>query len=172
LLQVSFGPYYGFFALFLRDLSYPDYAVGLLLSIGVVAEIMVFIYAGTLFKYFSIKNMLFISLIFTAIRWFLVGQYGDVVWILSLTQLTHAASFALFHTASMIFITNHFDKNQQSRGQAIYIGGVYGVGGAVGAYLAGVLWLDGSGATTAFEVAAATALIGAFLMLFMRNKEH
>ncbi len=172
LLQVSFGPYYGFFALFLRDLSYPDYAVGLLLSIGVVAEIIIFIYAGTLFKYFSLKGMLISSLAITAVRWLLVAQYGDVVWLLALTQLTHAASFGLYHSASMLFISNHFDKNQQSRGQAIYIGGVYGVGGAIGAYLAGVLWLDGMGATTTFEVAAATALMGAFLMLFMKNKEH
>ena len=43
LLQLSFGPYYSFFALYLRDLDYPIYAVGSLISLGVVAEITIFI---------------------------------------------------------------------------------------------------------------------------------
>ncbi|MDC1255973.1 MFS transporter [bacterium] len=70
LLQISFGPYYSFFALYLRDLDYPGYAVGLLISVGVVAEIFIFVIAGKLFKYFSIKNLITLSLLLTGIRWF------------------------------------------------------------------------------------------------------
>ncbi len=170
LLQISFGPFYNFFALFLRDLAYPGYAVGLLISLGVLAEIIIFIYAGSLFKYFSVKSLLVFSLFVTAVRWFLVAYFADSVWFLSFTQLLHAASFALYHSASMLFISKHFDKAQQSRGQAIYLGGVYGIGGAIGAYVAGILWLDGHGAKTAFIVAAAAALLASMLMLFHKSK--
>ena len=79
----------------------------------------------------------------------------------------HAASFALFHSASMLFISNHFTTCQQSRGQAVYLGGVYGVGGAIGAYVAGVLWHDGSGASMTFLAASIAALTAALIMLFM-----
>lgn len=171
LLQISFGPFYGFFALFLRDLEYPGFAVGLFISLGVLAEIVVFIFASRFFKYLSLKTILTFSFAVTAIRWFLVAMFAEYAWVLALTQLIHAASFALFHSASMIFISNHFSSCQQSRGQAIYLGGVYGVGGAIGAYLAGVLWLDGLGATTAFLTASIAALLASFLMMFL-PKEH
>lgn len=167
LLQISFGPYYGFFALFLRDLDYPGFAVGLFISLGVLAEILVFIFASSFFKSFSLKSLLVFSLAATALRWLIVALYAESIWLLAFTQLIHAASFALFHSASMIFISSHFSACQQSRGQAIYLGGVYGVGGAIGAYLAGVLWLDGIGATTAFLTASVAALLAAILMSFL-----
>ena len=167
LLQISFGPYYGFFALFLRDLGYSGFVVGLLISLGVIAEIIVFIFAGSLFKHFSLKTLLFISLVVTAVRWFMVAFYAGSFWLLAFTQLMHAASFALFHSASMLFISHHFTSCQQSRGQAFYLGGVYGGGGAIGAYVAGVLWLDGVGANTAFLSASIMALIASAIMLFM-----
>lgn len=167
LLQISFGPYYGFFALFLRDLEYPGFAVGLLISLGVVAEIVVFIFASHFFKHFSLKSLLVFSLAITSFRWLMVAMYSESAWLLALTQLIHAASFALFHSASMTFISGHFSASQQSRGQAIYLGGVYGVGGAIGAYLAGALWLDGLGATTAFLTASGAALLAACLMIFL-----
>lgn len=170
LLQISFGPYYGFFALFLRDLEYPGFAVGLFISLGVLAEILVFIFASSFLKHFSLKSLLTFSLAVTALRWFLVALYADSAWILAFTQLIHAASFALFHSASMIFISSHFSPCQQSRGQAIYLGGVYGAGGAIGAYLAGALWLDGLGATTAFLTASIAAFLAALLINFLPSK--
>jgi PPP family 3-phenylpropionic acid transporter len=170
LLQISFAPYYGFFALFLRDLSYSGFTIGLLISLGVVAEIIVFIYAGVFFKRFTLKQLLVFSLLITALRWSLVAHFSHVVWVLSLTQIVHAASFALYHSASMLFISKHFSPCQQSRGQAVYLGGVYGTGGAIGAYLAGTLWLDGLGAKTTFIVASGSALLAGILMFFFTEK--
>jgi len=167
MLQISFGPYYSFFALFLRDLEYTGIVIGLMIGFAVVAEIIVFIYVGQLFKSFTIKGLLIFSLFITAIRWTLLAQYGDVFWILLLSQLMHAASFGLYHSASILFIRQHFDANQQSRGQALYVGGVYGIGGAIGAYFSGLLWLDGVGAQTSFNFAAVTVLIGASFALFI-----
>ena len=83
----------------------------------------------------------------------------------------HAASFGLYHSASILFISQHFDINQQSRGQALYVGGVYGLGGAIGAYFAGLLWLDGVGAQTSFNLAAVIVLIGAVFALFIPLQE-
>ena len=171
LLQISFGPYYGFFALFLRDLHYPGFAVGLFVSIGVLAEIVVFIFVSRFFKRYSLKVLLIFSLAVTSLRWLLMALYADFAWLLALTQLIHAASFALFHSASMMFISNHFSACQQSRGQAIYLGGVYGIGGAVGAYIAGLLWNDGVGATNTFLAASVMALLAACLMCFLPKKE-
>jgi len=169
LLQLSLGTYYSFFGLYLRDLEYPTIAIGLLISLGVVAEITIFIYAGKIFKYFSIKSILIFSLMITAFRWFLMGHYGDIMTIMILSQLIHAASFGLYHSASIQFLQQHFDPSQQNRGQAIYIGGVYGLGGGIGAYYAGTLWLEGSGATNAFDMAVLAAFVGALFTLFIKT---
>lgn len=170
LLQVSFAPYYGFFALFLRDLQYSGLTVGLIISLGVVAEVIAFIYMGVLFKYFSLNILLVFSLGITAIRWFLIPIVADSIVLLAIIQLGHAASFAIYHSASMAFISSHFTKMQQSRGQGIYLGGVYGIGGAIGAYLTGILWLDGEGASNTFIMAGTSALLGAIIMVFTKNK--
>ena len=167
MLQMSFGPYYVFFALYLKSLAYSGFLIGIFIAIGVLAEIGVFVFSAIFFKHFSLKSLLSISILFTALRWFLVGHFADSHSALAASQLLHALSFALYHSASIAFIQKHFNANQQSRGQALYIGGVYGVGGAVGAYVAGLLWQDGLGAVTSFDFAAVTALIGGVLALFL-----
>lgn len=167
MLQMSFGPYYGFFALYLRELNYPGFAVGGFITIAVLAEIIIFIYASFFFRHFSIKTLLAISLLLTAFRWFLTGSFAGNVWLLAIAQGIHAFSFGLYHSASIGFIHQHFSRNQQSRGQAIYIGGVYGLGGAIGAYLAGIVWQDGLGSELSYNLAMMVALLGTLLVLSM-----
>ncbi|MFT6920146.1 MAG: PPP family 3-phenylpropionic acid transporter [Cognaticolwellia sp.] len=170
MLQMSFGPYYVFFALYLKNLAYSGFLIGIFIAIGVVAEIGVFVFAAIFFKSFSLKTLISMSILLTAFRWFIVGHFANSDMALALSQLIHALSFGLYHSASISFIQQHFNANQQSRGQAIYIGGVYGVGGAIGAYVAGLLWQEGIGAVITFDFAAVTALIGGILALFLRNK--
>lgn len=172
LLQMSFGPYYVFFALYLQNLDYSGFLIGIFIAIGVVAEVGIFIFAGLFFRSFSIKTLISVSILLTALRWYLVGHFAQSNTALVLSQLIHALSFGLYHSASIAFIQRHFNANQQSRGQAVYIGGVYGAGGALGAYIAGVLWLNGEGAMTTFDFAAISALIGGVLALMMKNHDE
>ncbi len=172
LLQISFAPYNGFFALFLRDFDYTGLSIGLFIGLGVVAEIAAFIYMGSLFKHCSLNTLLVLSLIVSAARWFFMPLIADSPFWLAMSQLSHAVSFAIYHSASMQFIASHFTTCQQGQGQGIYLGGVYGIGGALGAYVTGVLWQDGLGANDAFIVAAVVALIGAIVMYFARPKEQ
>jgi PPP family 3-phenylpropionic acid transporter len=167
MLQMSFGPYYGFFALYLRELNYPGFAVGGFITIAVLAEIIIFLYASFFFRHFSLKALLAISIFLTALRWFITGSFAGNIGLLAITQCLHAFSFGLYHSASIGFIHQHFTRNQQSRGQAIYIGGVYGLGGAIGAYLAGTFWQDGQGSELSYNLATMAALIGTLLVLFM-----
>ena len=172
MLQMSFGPYYVFFALYLQNLAYSGFLIGIFIAVGVVAEVGIFIFAGLFFKSFSLKTLISVSILLTALRWYIVGHYADSDIAIALSQLIHALSFGLYHSASIAFIQQHFNANQQSRGQAIYIGGVYGVGGAVGAYVAGVLWQDGLGAMTTFDFAALTAFIGGVFALFLQHNNN
>ena len=171
LLQVSFGPYYSFFALYLRDMTYPSYAVGLYISLGVVAEIGIFFIAGRLYQLFGVRILIAFSLFATAVRWYITGHFAASAYVLIIAQLLHAMSFGLYHSASIQYVQQHFNRDQQNRGQAIYIAGVYGVGGAIGAYVSGLLWKDGVGALQSFEFAALMCLIGTGLACFIKEKK-
>ena len=171
LLQVSFGPYYSFFGLYVLQLDYPSIAVGSFIVVGVIAEILIFIFAGRLFKQFSVKSILVTSLLLTAVRWWLTASLAENTLMLVLAQVLHAASFGLYHSACMQYLHKHFSKHQQNRGQAIYISGVYGVGGALGAYFSGITWQNGEGAELTFVIAAACALIASLLLLALPKQE-
>ncbi len=171
LLQISFGAYYNFFVLLLLDHNYSGLFIGVLLGIAVLAEIFIFIFSGKLFKYFSLKILLILSLLFSALRWLLIAHFVDSLFLLIFSQLIHALSFGVYHSASVLFISQHFDSNQQNRGQAIYVGGIYGLGAAIGAYVAGSMWQEGAGAIMTFEVSAGVAFIGAVLLLLLKEKK-
>ena len=172
MLQMSFGPYYGFFALYLRELNYPGFAVGIFIAISVIAEILIFVYASVFFRYFRLKTLLALSILLTALRWFMTGSFADVIWVLVMVQCIHALSFGLYHSVSIQFIHQHFNDDQQNRGQAIYIGGVYGLGGAIGAYIAGIVWQGGEGSELAYNLAAFAAFVGFLFVLFMQDKRE
>ncbi len=171
MLTISFGPYSAFFALYLRDLGYPSYSVGLFISLGVIAEIIMFIYVGTFLHKFKLGSLIIFCISITGVRWFLLREFADNLTLLVLSQLLHAVSFALYHTASMQYLQNHFEPKQQNRGQAVYSAGVYGIGGALGAYLAGLLWANGIGYKAAYDMAIIMTIIGSISAAFMLKDE-
>lgn len=165
LLQLSFGPYYGFFALYMRDLGYSSEQTGWLIALSVLAEVGIFLIAGQLIKRFGVKWLLVASMLFTALRWWLLAEAATVLPLLIGGQLLHAFSFGLTHAVSMHFIYQYFPKAFQSRGQAIYASLSFGCGGALGNVIAGSLWQQGQGAYQSFMFAAFSALLGGLLLL-------
>lgn len=165
LLQFSFGTYYGFFALYMRDLGYNGQQIGLLIALGVLAEIGIFLLAGRLISRFGVKLVLIGCMLLTALRWYLLADLPHAELMIILSQCLHAFSFGLTHSASMNFIHTYFGSDFQSRGQALYISLSFGLGGAIGNYMAGNLWLQGKGAYAAFALSALIALLGGAVLL-------
>lgn len=170
-LQLSFAPYYGFFALYMRDIGYDAQQIGWLVSLGVAAEVIIFLLAGKLINRMGVKYTLIFCLIVTALRWAALAEYAQYPWILLLSQCIHAFSFGLAHAAAMQFIHHHFGDNQKSRGQAIYVSVSFGLGGSIGSYLAGFLWQQGEGAQLTFFLAGGASLAGALLMALVKSAD-
>lgn len=166
LLQVSFGAYYGFFALYMRDLDYSGQQTGLLIAIGVVAEIGIFLIARRLISRFGVWQLLLACLVLTAMRWYALAAWAQFGMVVVVSQLIHALSFGLAHVTAMHFITHFFPARFQSRGQALYVSIAFGIGGALGNYVAGQLWDQGVHAYETFAFAAGAALIGALCLIF------
>lgn len=169
-LQISFGPYYGFFALYTRDLGYSGATTGWLIGLGVIAEVLIFLQAGKWIEKVGLKWILIVTMLLTALRWYLLAVLAQSPWILFASQTLHAFSYGMAHAASMVFILQYFAKHQQGQGQAIYTSMAFGVGGAIGNYSAGYFWQQGQGAEFSFLLAAGFALIGSFALLLIPAK--
>lgn len=172
LLQLSFAPFYAFFALYLTQLGYASFTVGAVLALGVVAEVVMFLVASRWFGGFRLSRLLAFCMAVTALRWWLVAEFAATLWLLAASQLLHAFSFALQHSAAIRFLHRHFPKHQQSRGQAIYISLAFGGGAALGAWVSGMTWQDGAGASFTYSLAAGAALLGmVFAFGIARDKQ-
>lgn len=170
LLQMSFGCFYGFFALYMRQLGYSGMETGLLIALGVLAEIGIFLISGKIIARFGVRLILIVSIVLTAARWWMLAFYADwLMWVV-ISQCIHALSFGLTHATSVHFVHHFFPPQFQSRGLAIYISLSFGIGGAIGHYLSGVFWQSGQGAELAFVISGFMAMAGA-LVLFATSKK-
>ena len=161
--QASHGPYYTFYSLYMESLGYSRVSIGLLWSLGVFAEVVLFFYMHRLLNIQSASFWLVVALGLTALRWVLMGLFSDSTIIVLLTQCLHAASFGMFHAAAIHQIHAFFPRHH-GRGQALYSAASFGAGGAVGSLFAGSLW-ETMSPTHTFLVAAMIAFIGMIVAL-------
>ncbi len=158
LMQASHGPYYSFYTLYLEDHGYSRALIGQLWALGVVAEIGVFLLMHRWLPALGARRLLLISIALAVVRWLLIGGFVDLLWVLLIAQLLHAATFGSFHAAAIDLIHRFFPGRLQGRGQALYSSMSFGVGGALGSLYAGYLW-DGVGPMWVYMAAAVAALI-------------
>lgn len=165
LLQIAHGPYYTFFSIHLDALGYSKSTTGLLWSLGVLAEVFLFLVMHRVMAACSLRAIMLVSLLLSALRWYLIGFYADQAVVLFFAQLMHAATFGSFHAVAVELVRRYF-TGFQGQGMALYSGLSFGGGGALGALLSGVLWESGAGLTFLMAVAASIlALIIAWLYL-------
>lgn len=165
LLQLSHGPYYTFYSLYLTEnYGYSSTATGLLWALGVLAEVVIFIVMPKIMRRFTLRDLLLISFAVTAIRWLLIGYAAQWLWILLFAQLLHAFSFGTAHAASIEVVRTWFKSTNQGQGQALYSSFSFGAGGATGALVGAFLW-DHSASLT-FLIASISIFIGFLIAWF------
>ncbi|MBE0483801.1 MAG: MFS transporter [Bacterioplanes sp.] len=165
LLQVSFGPYYTFFSIYLSSLDYPSWSIGWLWALGVLAEVLLFWRFQRISHWLSWRSWLLVCLLLTALRWWLIAGWAESLSWLILAQLVHAFSFAAMHVLAMQFIQGHLPAAQQLKGQAYYSGLGFGLGSALGAWGSGTLW-QVIGAESTFQLAAIIAILAGLVAWF------
>lgn len=161
LLQLSHGPYYTFFSVYLEANGYGRTQTGLLWSFAVVAEVVIFLCMPRLLSRFSLRSILLASLLLAALRWVLIAWLVGYLPLLLFAQCLHAASFASHHATAIEIIRRLFHAHP-GQGMAMYSGFSYGAGAAGGALLSGVFWSISPVAT--FVGAASIALLAAALV--------
>jgi PPP family 3-phenylpropionic acid transporter len=169
LVQLSHGPYYTFYTIYLEQHLYSRSLIGQLWALGVIAEVIIFLFMHRWLPRFGIRAVLLLSLLLSTVRWLIIGFFPENLSLLLFAQLLHAASFGTFHAAAIAWVHQHFTGRNQGRGQALYSSVSFGAGGAIGSLFSGYLWLS-PGPTITFSIAA-TATFIAFIIGFYWLKD-
>jgi len=159
LMQVSFGPYYTYFSLFLQQNGYQPSMLGVFWALGVIIEIVVFAYSARLLNWIPARRMILIALALAAVRWLVTALLPTSLPMMVLAQLTHAITFGGFFAACMKLMSEYFPGRSGGHGQGLFYGFSSGLGGVAGALLASGAW-QLSGGRLAFILAAVAALVG------------
>ena len=171
LVQVSFGPYYTFFSIYLGEHGYTPSVQGLLWSIGVLVEIGLLFLSQRIFRRWGARRLLVFSLGITSLRWWVTAAWPDSLAMMVLAQTTHAFSFAAFFAAAMLLLAEYFPGRHNGHGQGVFYGLSSGVGGVIGALLAGQLWrIGGQAAFVASGFIALAAFAIAWYWLLKRPR--
>jgi PPP family 3-phenylpropionic acid transporter len=158
-MAAAHGTLYAFFTLHLERAGYRITTIGVLWTLGVLAEIVVFLYLPQIFRRFTLSAILVSSFGCAVVRFLVLGWFPEAMWLIVLAQLLHAASFGSFHAAAVAAVHRLFPEGAQARGQALFSSVTYGAGSAGGALAAGWLWQAG-GPALAFCASALAGLVG------------
>jgi PPP family 3-phenylpropionic acid transporter len=158
-MAAAHGALYVFYSIYLVGRGYSTTLVGFLWTLGVVAEIIVFLAMPRLFGAFSLRAILLFSFACAIVRFLAIGWgVGSLALILA-AQLLHAATFGAYHAASVAAVNRWFAGRHQARGQALYGSLSFGAGGMLGGLVSGWAW-DALGAEITYTLSAGFALLG------------
>jgi MFS transporter, PPP family, 3-phenylpropionic acid transporter len=167
-MAMAHGALYAFFTLHLQREGYSGALIGFLWTLGVLAEMLVFVLLPLVFRRYSLSAILLASLGCAVLRFLAIGWGAAELAILVVAQLLHAATFGAFHAASVAAVHRVFPSGAHGRGQTLFSSLAYGAGGAAGALVAGWSWQAG-GPAAAFTGSAVAALAGIFLAFQLKR---
>jgi PPP family 3-phenylpropionic acid transporter len=162
-MAVAHGAMYAFYSIYLEAEGYSKTLIGSLWTLGVLAEVVLFLRLPQLLRRFSLRALLIASFACAVVRFLAIGWGVGSLAVLAAAQLLHAATFGAYHSASVAAVHRMFAGALEARGQALFSSLSYGLGGAAGTLLAGWTW-QALGPEPSFAVSAAFAALGGWLV--------
>jgi PPP family 3-phenylpropionic acid transporter len=162
-MTMAHGTMYTFFSIYLEAAGYAKSVIGALWTLGVLAEIGVFLWLPQLLRRFGLRALLLASFACAAVRFAAIGWGVGSLALLAGAQLLHAATFATHHAATVAAVHRLFPGVLAARGQALYSSLGFGLGGSAGVLLAGWTW-EALGPVPSFAASALFGLLGGALV--------
>jgi PPP family 3-phenylpropionic acid transporter len=163
-MSAAHGALYVFYSLHLVEHGYSKTLVGWMWTLGVVAEIAVFMGMPQLLRAFSLRGILVFSFATAILRFLVIGWAPDSLALLLFAQLLHGATFGAYHAAAVAAVNEWFGARHQARGQALYGSVSFGAGGMIGGVLSGYTW-DWVGSAWTYSLGALFALMGLLVLV-------
>jgi PPP family 3-phenylpropionic acid transporter len=161
---------YVFYSLYLADLGYNKFQIGLFWALGVAAEVIFFYFQSKVLSRLDAEVVLQIAFGMGVFR-FILMAFFPLTWVLILAQLMHAGTFGAHHSAATKLLQRWFTGSLQARGQALMATVSYGLGGTLGGLLAGCLW-DATEPRNVFVMAALACGLGGMAIGKLRPSHY
>lgn len=164
LTLASHSAYFAFSSLHWQALGHSELIIGLLWGLGVIAEVILFVYAKQALARVGALGLLLIGGIAGVVRWSLMPLDLPLVLLFPL-QVLHAFTFGAAHLGAMYFITDQVDPKLSATAQGLYSSAVMGIALSLTTLLSGYLFEAHGGLV--FLAMAAMSLGGALIAGFM-----
>ena len=137
LLQLSFGGFYNFFTIYETAHGISLEMTSWLWSFGVLCEIAMLYWQGPLLRR-DLLGLLEFAVATTVLRWGILWLWPDSLPAAFIAQSLHAVNFALYYSAAIAYIFELY--RQKKLAQQFFLGITFGLGGSLGALLAGWIY--------------------------------
>lgn len=162
-MQMSFGGFYNFFTIYETTHGISLEMTSYLWSFGVICEILIFYFQAPLLKN-NLLTIIKICVGITIFRWLLLYIYPDSITVTFFTQSLHAFSFGLYHSSVIIYLYTLYENKKLA--QQFMYGVAYGLGGFVGALIAGAVYGE-----YLFLYSALFSLLSLITLFFVRKNQ-
>ncbi|RUM68174.1 MAG: MFS transporter [Sulfurospirillum sp.] len=164
LMQVSFGAFYSFFTIYESEHGVALTTISYLWTFGVICEIVLFYYQARIL-HLPLLRIIRFTILITSVRWTLLFLFPENLAVIFISQSLHAFSFALYHTATLSYLSGiYHDKKLAAQ---FYYGIGFGLGGFFGSLIAGYVY-----GAYLFAVSAVIALLAFISLLFYDTKQQ
>ncbi len=119
LVQATHAVYYTFGTLHWQSLGISTPVIGALWSVGVLAEIALFIWAAIFLRRFGPAGLILLGAAGAVLRW-TVTAFDPPLWLLFPVQALHGLSFGATHLGAVHFISDAVPEDRSSTAQGLY----------------------------------------------------
>ena len=160
--RIADGPYYSFFSLHLKNLGFGEGFIGIAWSVGVVAEVGIFLIAPYFLRRFSNRAILYVAYFAGVIRWSLVALFAQPA-ILLFSQLFHGLTFGAFYAASVSYVERSNPPEFRATAQSVFASFAFNLGVLLGYLYSGPV-MEHYGAKVLFLSAAGISLVATLML--------
>lgn len=169
MLQASHSVYYIFGAIHWRGAGIDDRLIGVLWSVGVVAEILLFAVGARMSDKLGPFGLMFLAVAAGVIRWPLLALTNNFA-ILFFIQILHGITFGAAHLGAMAFLSRAVPASLSATAQSLHGALAMSALSALISPLSGNLY--GSFGANAFFFMAALSVAGGLLAIAARRLWH
>ena len=166
-IQGSHALLYGFGTLNWLRLGFDEDVIGLLWAEGVIAEVILFVFAADAIKRIGPARLIALAGLVCVVRWSLTG-FAESLPLIALLQLLHAFTFGAAHLGAIFFISQRMPEEISATAQTIYALMVSGLGVGLTSFAAGHLYEAFAG--RAFVAMALMGLVGTIIAWQIRRR--
>ncbi|WP_316860066.1 MFS transporter [uncultured Cohaesibacter sp.] len=165
LIQASHSMLYSFATIYWQKIGIPSNITGLLWSVSVLAEVLLFTFSKKISSFLNWKQLMSVAAIMACLRWTLF-PFELPIFVYFILQILHAGTFACAHLGAMFFINEIVDDALSGTAQGLYTM-LTGLLSAIATTVSGYLFAQWSG--MAFLSMAIVSLMALSLLITARS---